>query len=518
MKEHLPPVNPDASTGPGRMAPVMTMNQPENTCQQPSQAQLALAIAIVNAKPAAVPVLDHISHICSHIKNFKCHPPGFDSCKYFDSVAFWKNAYTKAEDEQSKLNNRIYELEQRVESLKGKLKDSSGESTPERGKREASKDFSPSQSRGKRQKTTAAPLAIGIGLEQLDDAISRLRSEESSVGSLLRHLSILQQNMRKRPNWAVLCVNAINLCKAAGSAVTSICADKQKTMTGRDAVTILAVVEEAHRVVCQCINKMLRSNEGQKYEGQATYHLVSFFEVALHSLDKLCRFQALEKDKTKQILSKSTLRNSGVKSPKVAETNSADEVSENIRRLIAGMLLTSTTVIAKYENVFEGYLVVLLRRVGTVLSAIVFNEMVFNPELQASETNLPIPDGLVRAGSDVVSLQASQYEAIHLAWLLEKAVALVYSLSMKSTFGVFDGPKTGETPKGSLLRFTKKKMQRTLLKAVFREDEPLFLDSLKRPQPGKISLPDTEDEMDPEWFSREVWRLLGWDILESIWK
>lgn len=315
--------------------------------------------------------------------------------------------------------------------------------------------------------------------------------------------------MRKKPNWAVLCVNTISVCKAAEMAVSSIYNDKQKTMTERDPVTILVVVEEAHRVVCQSINKMLRSNEGQKYEGQVTYYLVSFFEAVLHSLDKLCRAHALDKDKTRQ-----TSKSSGAKS-NVSETNNStsDELSENIRRLVAGMLLTSTTVIAKYENVLEGYLFVLLRRVGTVLSAIEFNEMISNPELQASETKLPLPDGLVRAGgSDAVSFQASQFEAIHLAWLLEKAVALVYSLSMKSTFSVSDSGNQ------SLLRFTKKKMQRTLLKAVFREDEPLFLDSLKRPQPGKMSLAETEDEMDSEWFSREVWRLLGWDILESIWK
>lgn len=85
-------------------------------------------------------------------------------------MAFWKNAYTKAEDEQSKLNNRIYELEQRVESLKGKLKDGS----PERGKREGNKDFALSEPRGKRQR-----------LEQLDDTISRLRSEESGQCLLL---------------------------------------------------------------------------------------------------------------------------------------------------------------------------------------------------------------------------------------------------------------------------------------------------------------------------------------------
>jgi hypothetical protein len=325
--------------------------------------------------------------------------------------------------------------------------------------------------------------------------------------------------MRKKPNWAVLCVNTIRVCKAAETAVTSICNDKQKTTTERNPVTILSVVEEAHRVACQCLNKMLRSNEGQKYEGQATYHLVSFVEVVLHALDKLCRFQALEKDKTKQNSEKVTSKNAGTKSPKAPETNTPDELSESVRHLIAGMLLTSTTVIAKYENILEGYLFVLLRRVGTVLSAIEFNEMVSNPELQASETKLPLPDGLVRAGcSDAVSFQASQFEAIHLAWLLEKAVALVYSLSMKSPFSVSDGLRPVQNEKESLLRFTKKKMQRTLLKAVFREDEPLFLDSLKRPQPGKISIMGTEDEMDSEWFSREVWRLLGWDILESIWK
>lgn len=51
-----------------------------------------------------------------------------DSCvreyledRFFDSVSFWQHAYKKSEAEQSRLMDRIYELEQRNEALLAKL-------------------------------------------------------------------------------------------------------------------------------------------------------------------------------------------------------------------------------------------------------------------------------------------------------------------------------------------------------------------------------------------------------------
>lgn len=65
---------------------------------------------------------DHILQIRSFIKNGRtCNRPAPDD-KFFDSVSFWQQAYEKSEAEQSKLLDRLYELEQRNESLAAKLR------------------------------------------------------------------------------------------------------------------------------------------------------------------------------------------------------------------------------------------------------------------------------------------------------------------------------------------------------------------------------------------------------------
>lgn len=104
--------------------------------------------------------------------------------KYFDSVAFWKEAYEKAEDAQSKLNDRIYDLEQRIESLKIKLhREDMDEFENNAGKRKANSDASVSGSAKKRQKTAVIPASQSSATpvaDQLDRVISNLVSEEAS--------------------------------------------------------------------------------------------------------------------------------------------------------------------------------------------------------------------------------------------------------------------------------------------------------------------------------------------------
>lgn len=43
--------------------------------------------------------------------------------RFFDSVAFWQNAYQQSEAEQAKLHNTIFELQQRIQSFNSKIKD-----------------------------------------------------------------------------------------------------------------------------------------------------------------------------------------------------------------------------------------------------------------------------------------------------------------------------------------------------------------------------------------------------------
>lgn len=53
-------------------------------------------------------------------------PTPRDDARFFDSVAFWQQAYEKSEAEQSRLLDRIYELESRNEALAEKLRVHSG--------------------------------------------------------------------------------------------------------------------------------------------------------------------------------------------------------------------------------------------------------------------------------------------------------------------------------------------------------------------------------------------------------
>lgn len=141
-------------------------------------------------------ITDHLQQIRLHIKGSRNQSPGptSSSDKYFDSVAFWKQAYTKAEATQSRLNDRIYELEQRVETLKLKLKqDDNVCDTPERGKRKGSKEPTVPDSHRKRKKTTNVSAGIGssieAGLERLSELISQENSTESSEYRLARDRS-----------------------------------------------------------------------------------------------------------------------------------------------------------------------------------------------------------------------------------------------------------------------------------------------------------------------------------------
>ncbi|EED22014.1 hypothetical protein TSTA_092600 [Talaromyces stipitatus ATCC 10500] len=529
-------------------------------CPVPSQAQLALAIAIVNSKPANISVIDHLQQIRLHIKASRNHsPPSTNSSdKYFDSVAFWKQAYTKAEATQSVLNDRIYELEQRIETLKLKLKqDDSVCDTPERGKRKGSREPTVPDSQRKRKKTSNVSSGVvttgEAELEQLNELISQDDSTGASqtgigVNSVMRHLFVLQQNLQKRPNWAVIYASAINLCTATNSVVPFLYDNsgaEARQLNSTDSnirvpnpLLNLAIIEASHSLLCRTLNKIMNSSERQKYEGQIVYHMSSLFETALYALEKICDYQTSSKElpkvkqNSKSPSAKNTKHQSSSESSNVTRYEvPTDEVLQTLRRVLAGMMLKATSLITTNPNtLFEGYLYVFLTHVGTVLSTLEFKDILTSPNLQASPDKLPLPDGLRRAimnakGEAIGTIvMARELETCHMIWLLEKAIALAHSMSMKSSLsqGTITPSDRKDSNAGILLGLSKKRLQNTLLKAVFDEEEPLFLESLIKPESlagGEMTSPiNKESETASEWFSREVWRLLGWDILESIWK
>jgi hypothetical protein len=61
----------------------------------------------------------------------------------------------------------------------------------------------------------------------------------------------------------------------------------------------------------------------------------------------------------------------------------------------------------------------------------------------------------------------------------------------------------------------------TLLRGVFGNDDETFRNALQKPvQPESGVDPDLPTQLSqawtPEWFTSEVWRILGWNILSSV--
>ncbi|KAL2011507.1 hypothetical protein VTN00DRAFT_4225 [Thermoascus crustaceus] len=508
-----------------------------NTVAAPSPAQLALALAIVKLKPANVDIKDHILQIRQHIKSGRDPHLASAPEKHLDSIAFWQQAYEKSESAQSKLLDRIYELEQRNEALLARMKQTSPaerEAPVPASKKRKANDEAVGTTR-KRAKTNLGVAAGGGLLGKSYNVLDGFEYLEETTAPFMRQLHALQQALQRRPSRSGIVLAAVDLCKVAEKAVFDVTRET-KPATGRSKTTavlqkhqpdlqsVLHALERAHRLLYQGINKLSATDEGRKDVGQVTYHLVSLFEMILDALQQHCKIKATEattkpKPKKKQ---KQATKSKLSKTTPLSDTSLSmddDSVAMQIARTLATMILSLSSSKTEHRNLLDGYLFVLLNRVGKTLCLFVFRDLQLRPDLRTDATKLPLPAGLRVAGLDDASLRVAESEAKYLVWLLERAVAFV------DTFPVPLPPETSggvqsSAGSASLLSRAKAKLQNTLLRAVFGEDDPLFKDHLNPPkQPDVDRLAHVwasvqcPEKSVPEWFTQEVWRLLGWDVL-----
>lgn len=139
-------------------------------------------------------MIDYIFQIRSFIATAKEPHPVSSPDKFFDSVSFWQKAYEKSEAEQSKLLDRIFELEQRNMALLTKTQTANmggDEKTSESSKRKANpKNAGGAATARKRAKTQATALATGIqdgNINILDMIEFREESELSVFVGSYRH-------------------------------------------------------------------------------------------------------------------------------------------------------------------------------------------------------------------------------------------------------------------------------------------------------------------------------------------
>ncbi|KAF7593355.1 hypothetical protein BBP40_011645 [Aspergillus hancockii] len=235
-------------------------------------AQLALAMAIVKQKPINLTIREYILQIRQNIKNSKTADRFYteDRDKFFDSVSFWQKAYEKSEAEQSKLLDRIYDLERRNEALTARVQ----------GKNPTVEEEQLSLKR----KAGGNKKAVGGQNSVLFDELRPLKNSDEATGPFLRQFYTLQKALQKRSCHLGIAKAAVTLCRIAEDEVSTTiskkkvvsCSSKKKESSQtekRRIVEVLRSVGYGSQFLLQALKALSGSGQDAKHAGHVTYHI-----------------------------------------------------------------------------------------------------------------------------------------------------------------------------------------------------------------------------------------------------
>lgn len=533
----------------------------------PARAQLALALAIVKHKPEDTEVkgawgrtvtytyrwimIFMITEYIFKIRNFiKSSKKLGMSCpeKFFDSVLFWKSAYEKSEAEHAQLLNTLYDLEQRNSSLlaKTRLNNSWGAtaiSSPNKRKHTGVlEEIGPSKLNSKRARSSLTKKSFCKNPETEQQGVELTHEEERSMyfatptvsqllilqaTSLMRQIYNMQRALQRRQNGKDLANNAVILCKEAEHSVLDIIQREVRSqflhidteismMVKPNTSTVLQAVELAFNLAYRALHKICNTSTRDKSDqgkSQITYYIVCLFESITIALTQYCTAMSksqIEIEKSSQIRKSTKIQAKRPKADKRARKATRGDDSaikeegivQELTDLLCNMAMLLDPVKEEDRKVMEGFLFVVLDRVGKMLALYVFNDT--QPPYENCPT-LKLPNGLESMRQEDLSMNIGQCEAGYLIKLLK----------------VFFADERSSTTQMSVTRTQfisgmRNKLQKTLLQAVFGIDEPLFQEGLKRPATPPPQ--DCDSEMHDkiafsEWFTQELWMLVGWDML-----
>ena len=332
----------------------------------------------------------------------------------------------------------------------------------------------------------------------------------------MRQIYNLQRALQKRRTPNCLVTEAVIMCKEAEwellTAIQQRANFTQQTTSSAnfskmpDLEDIIRGLELSFTLVHQALHRVSGTKKGEQSKGQITYYLVCLFESTMTALTQYCTAIST------RITSNSTQspRSSGAKetSRKRKATRPCSEAGEKEAHAITNFLCTMAMSLnltrPEDQQVMEGYLFLVLSRMGKVLALFVFQDLEYPSEISA---RLNFPQGLIAMRQEALSPQNAQLEAKCLMSFLSKVLDSRPSLLSESALARSD-----------FLQRAKGRLQKTLLQAVFGSDEPLFQEGLIRPKtpPAQDCGSRRTSQLGfPEWFTQELWRLIGWDLLGS---
>ncbi|KAJ5413009.1 hypothetical protein N7465_005314 [Penicillium sp. CMV-2018d] len=488
----------------------------------PTKLQLALALAVVKGKPPGQSVKEYIVQIRQFIKKTKDLDQVVATDKFFDSVSFWQQAYERSEAAQSKLQDQVHELNQRIEGLLAKLHakvtGSENESVPA-NKRKAPAVGKNANSSNMARKRTKLLKSMQKYIPLMDDD----DSGEEDVLCLNRQLHTVQKALHRRANKSSetnsLAVDAVILCKSAEqrliqtihnqSSMTEQKLSRTEQANTTDTDTVMNGVTVAFHLTHKALHKIAGAENGMQHQGQVIFYLVGLFESTMTALTLHCtaisKQKSVTKTKSGRDLKSVTGTDEQNKRTKEKSSPTKNEIASHLADLLCTMALSLNLTRTEDQEVMEGFLFLVLDRMGKMLALRVFHDLRLPMGICPGMT---FPDGLEAMTDEGLMPNEAQLEAKYLVRLLDRM------LNAESRESALEASAAHQ-----FVANAKDRLQKTLLRAVFGPDDRLFREGLRRPHtppPQVLDDQHMDQERFSDWLTQELWRLVGWDVLRTV--
>lgn len=489
---------------------------------------------------------------------------------HVDTLAFWKDAFKKSEDAQNELRAKVFELEERLEAQNEhrtgnpvshtKRKRGLDGATAERARTNASKRLKPADSTLSGSEGFLAAIADDV--KHLSDRKGKdlyLSSDGTgpdklpNTGIFLHHLYLLQQlaaprNIDTKRLATIACQVTYDIRQIILSIEYNQASDiPNRTVSRKGAArnqqwntkeaqlktelelnAKLKIAAFTFPRLLEGLRKIENSTEGPLFRGQVIYGCVEIFRDLLQHV---CTLSVIHADhKLAPPLahnSRSTRTRIGQRAElPPQQSSSSTEKSGSIWKLCNLLLnLASDLDInrSSHNEILEGLLYFLISRVGAALKIFVF-------ENDYPEDFLGVPS----SGSQITAIHPdyeqdrrnAKTQAAYLVHLLDRLIPFAREGSRNASHSSSPTPAT--PPFGiaqqKLAKIPSSALQDTLLHVVFGASaEPTdFSDALVPPTPPEENLRhdvadkllgESEEGGVEDWFKREVWRVVGWDVL-----
>jgi hypothetical protein len=337
---------------------------------------------------------------------------------------------------------------------------------------------------------------------------------------LSRQLYTLQKALQRKPMKAnSLATAAVILCKSAEQELIRAVQEQNKlTQSNPPNTNQVAEINDvfngatiAFHLVHRGLYKLSRNEDERQHQGQIIYYLVGLFESTMTALTQHCT--AISKQKrTPEDTGDSSVASGSARhlislrnNTKEKSLDTEDGTASHLADLLCTMALSLDISRAEDQKVMEGFVSLVLDRVGKMLALYVFHDLRLPMSISPRMT---FPGGLEAMADENLMPDDAQHEAKYLVRLLGRM------MDAGSTKSVAEANATR-----SFVKNSRNRIQKTLLQAVFGPDDKLFWDGLQRPKtpPSQvIDAKETNQEGFADWFTQELWRLVGWDVLRSV--